>query len=255
MASNEDDSGGASRRLTTPPTEPTSPEEPPRHIMLALDGVDDMLGDYPFYALVLPGMSAEPLQTFLRSKWTELNSLTGSSLLLLTPVIPDEVSEAYLDWLRRQRLPPEVLDTLRAKLRSGHLSEAERQASENIYEQAEKSGIAAAELPAVVITAERRAMATGELLVRLDRNWSLQSIAKFFEVLADACAANSRELDPAMRLYMLHDTLEEELPRYGLQLPGASGTTRQVILRLLKGIWQVFSAVVPVIVRAILLAH
>lgn len=221
-----------------------------RHILVTLDPKDVRLPWYPFYALILPGLAARELRTYLRENWLTLDTITGGYALLLTPVIPSHVTDEYLAWWR-DRLPAEIFNELQTKLEHGLDPGAEDRAGSEVYRMAAAHNIDVTKLPLMMITSAAGDKAHGDLLLQMDPNWSEVELGRFFQDFAAACRRCAPEANDDQRLDHLKRELEHILRKYRSRIPTVR-TIPSLRYQVVRGLWSVFAAALPTILKAIL---
>lgn len=236
---------GTNRKLVEPGEVPLPFIGEARSLGPMLSNID--WGSFPFYVLVLPGLSAQRLATYLRQNWLALDALTGDNALLLTPMIPNFVSNEYLVWWR-QRLSFDDFTLLSKKLAQGLEPGVHDRAEREVYQLIQQIGIPAGKLPAMFITA--REESSESFLTTLDHGWDDTTIGQFFEQFADACKRAALENHANKRLARLQSEVKKILHDLDPNHPDAlrASIARQV---LGQGALAIFQSVLAVLLKII----
>ena len=204
-------------------------------------------GSFPFYMLLLPGLSAQRLEAYLRQNWLALDALTGDNALLITPTIPDHEVKDYLEWWRA-RLSSDDFTRLSEKMAQGLESAAQDRATREVYQLIQRIGIPVVKLPAMLITAEKES--SESLLISLDKSWDDPTLGQFFEKIADACNDSAIEGNASKRLALLQLKVREILRDLTPKTPDSSKASiiRQV---LGQGALAIFQSVLTILLKII----
>ena len=259
MGEGEGEVRSGSRRMKPIPGSAEAETSPSRAMLPILPGNVQPRG-FSFYAVVLPGLSASTLYRFIAEHWLSLDELTGRHTVLLAPVIPQVVTAAYLAWWQPPRLTPDQYAALQVKLLAGLEPGAYDAAVIEAYQLATSLGIQASELPAIVVTAspqgepQEDTRSPDDILIPLDRTWDEGTIGKFFELFAEVCERASSVDDPEARLMILHDDVQNVLAACAPAPVTVSVAPQPLGIRVLaKGAWTLASAILPLIVKTVLM--
>lgn len=218
--------------------------------------VDADLGSYPFYALVLPGFSAAQWQAFLRAHWNALDQATGDHVLVTTPVIPDRVSQEYLQWWRG-RLSDNDYEKLQVALSEGAGRDARDRAERQSYDLAERYGVTAWELPVMIVTSGGGKTESGTLILHLDQRWDQSAVGRFFQEFVRACADANEAApnDPSARLAQLSIRCQSILAQPELSASRGANPLPALGAEIVRrSAWALFGAVLDAVFRSLVKA-